>query len=95
MFVYRPALLTLGSGFDIAKDVVFAVLGVIVTSMALEGYGSRRLTLVERCLAFASGAALIFPTTLADIIGLGLLAVLIVVQWGFWSKRLSGFPSTK
>jgi TRAP transporter 4TM/12TM fusion protein len=95
MFVYRPALLTLGTGIDIAKDVVFAVLGIVVTSMAFEGYGLRRLTLVERCLAFSSGAALIFPTTLADIVGLGLLTVLIVVQWGFWSKRLSGIPSTK
>jgi TRAP transporter 4TM/12TM fusion protein len=95
MFVYRPALLTLGSGFDIAKDVVFAVLGIVITSMALEGYGLRRLTLIERTLAFASGVALIFPTTMADLSGLGLMAVLIAIQWIPWRKNPADVSAEK
>jgi TRAP-type uncharacterized transport system fused permease subunit len=86
LFVYRPALLTLGSGGEIARDVLIAVLGVAVTSVALEGYCLRRLTLVERGLAFACGIALIFPTGWADIAGLALLALLVAMQWWSWKR---------
>jgi TRAP transporter 4TM/12TM fusion protein len=86
MFVYRPALLTLGTPTEIARDVLFAVLGIAVTSVALEGYCLRRLTVIERLLAFASGIALIFPTGSADLVGLALLAVLLAMQWAPWSK---------
>jgi TRAP transporter 4TM/12TM fusion protein len=88
MFVFRPALLTLGSPTEIARDVLFAVLGIAVTSVALEGYCLRRLTLLERTLAFASGIALIFPTGSADLVGLALLAVLVAMQWAPWGKPL-------
>ena len=81
MFVYRPALLTLGSGFDIVKDVLVAMLGIALTSMALEGYALRRLAAWERGLCFAAGLALIFPSTSGDLIGLAIFAVLLAVQW--------------
>lgn len=86
MFVYRPALLTLGTWSQIAWDTSFAVLGVAVTSVALEGYCLRKLTLAERALAFASGFALIFPTRYTDFVGIGLLALLLLVQWRPWSQ---------
>jgi TRAP transporter 4TM/12TM fusion protein len=86
MFVFRPALLTLGTPTEIARDIVFAVLGIFITSMGLEGYGFRKLTLLERILALVSGIALIFPTRSADFIGLGLLVVLIALQWAPWRK---------
>lgn len=86
MFVFRPALLTLGTPTEIARDIFFAVLGIFITSMGLEGYGFRKLTLLERILALVSGIALIFPTRSADFIGLGLLVVLIALQWAPWRK---------
>jgi TRAP transporter 4TM/12TM fusion protein len=93
LFVYRPALLTLGTGTEIVRDVVIAVLGVAVTSVALEGYCLRKLTPLERAIAFASGIALIFPTGWADIAGLILLTVLVAIQWRSW-KRPAIVPST-
>jgi TRAP transporter 4TM/12TM fusion protein len=89
MFVYRPALLSLGSWDQMIVAVVFAVLGVAITSVALEGYCLRRLTGVERALALASGVALIFPSGYGDVIGLGLLAVLVAIQWSPWNKAAS------
>lgn len=86
MFVFRPALLTLGTPTEIARDIFFAVLGIFITSMGLEGYGFRKLTLLERILALASGIALIFPNRLSDFIGLGLLVVLVALQWAPWRK---------
>jgi len=89
MFVYRPALLTLGSGFDIAKDVLVAMLGIALTSMALEGYTLRRLALWERGLCLAAGLALIFPSTSGDLIGLAIFGVLLAIQWRPWRKATS------
>jgi TRAP transporter 4TM/12TM fusion protein len=86
LFVYRPALLTLGTPGEIVRDVIIAVLGVVVTSVALEGYCLRKLTVVERGLAFVCGVALIFPTGWADIAGLALLALLLSMQWWSWKR---------
>lgn len=94
LFVYRPALLMLGPWSQIAWDTSFAILGVAVTSVALEGYCLRKLTLAERALAFASGFALIFPTRYADFAGIGLLALLLLIQWRPWSRAArAGAPT--
>lgn len=81
MFVYRPALLTLGTSWEIVTAISFAALGIAVLSMALEGYALRRLSPLERAVAFVSGGALMAPTVLADIFGLVGLGVLIAMQW--------------
>ncbi len=88
MFVYRPALLMLGSWSQILWDATFAVLGVAVMSSALEGYSLRKLTLVERLLAFACGFALIFPDLYFDFVGIGLLVVLLLLQWSPWNPAV-------
>lgn len=82
MFVYRPALLTLGSWDEIAFAVLFAALGIIALSAALEGQAFRRLSWPERLLAFATGCLLVFPNWMADTLGLALFAALAAGQWG-------------
>lgn len=81
MFVYRPALLMLGSWDRILYDTFFAVAGVVVLASALEGYALRRLTLIERLLAFAAGLALVVPNQLFDYAGLVLIGVLVALQF--------------
>lgn len=81
MFVYRPALLTLGTAPQILLALTFAVLGVVLTSIALVGYSYRKLLLPERLLAAVGGIALIFPARLADFIGLGALLAFAILQW--------------
>ncbi len=80
MFVYRPALLMLGPWQEVVYAVAIATVGVVVLSVALEGYALRRLTLVERLLAFAAGFALVVPDPLLDKLGVGLVVVLGLVQ---------------
>jgi TRAP transporter 4TM/12TM fusion protein len=81
MFVYRPALLMLGSWDRILYDTFFAVAGVVVLASAMEGYALRRLTLIERLLAFAAGLALVVPNQLFDYAGLLLIGVLVALQF--------------
>ena len=81
MFVYRPALLMLGSWDRILYDTFFAVAGVVVLASAMEGYALRRLTLIERLVAFAAGLALVVPNQLFDYAGLVLIGVLVTLQF--------------
>jgi TRAP-type uncharacterized transport system fused permease subunit len=81
LFVYRPALLTLGSPLEIASALGFAALGVFILAVAFEGVWRRPLALWERGLALAAGLALIFPARLWDVVGLGLLLVVTAAQW--------------
>jgi len=90
MFVYRPALLTLDSWWAILLAVIYAVVGVVTLSAALEGYGFRKLTLIERLLGFAAGFALVVPHPVLDKIGLALFGVLAAMQLWAWRQRNRG-----
>ncbi len=81
MFVYRPALLLIGSWGEIVHALVFAIAGITVLSIALEGYFLRRLSWPERLIGLASGLLLVFPNTWADTLGFGLLGVLVATQF--------------
>ncbi|MDA1324781.1 MAG: TRAP transporter fused permease subunit [Proteobacteria bacterium] len=87
MFVYRPALLTLDSGWAILLAVLYAVMGIVVLSAALEGYAFRKLTLVERLLGFAAGFALVVPDPVFDTVGLALFALLGAMQFWAWRQK--------
>ena len=95
MFVYRPALLTLGSWDEIVTAIGFAVLGITALSAALEGHAFRPLTGIERTLAFATGCLLVFPNWAADVLGLGLFVVLAVLQWPAMRASLAGPPKAE
>lgn len=90
MFVYNPALLTLGSWPDIVQALVIAMLGIAIISISFEGYLMRPLSLIERVIAFASGAALIFPGTASDLLGLGLGALFLLIHIRPW--KAAGSP---
>jgi TRAP transporter 4TM/12TM fusion protein len=95
MFVYRPALLTLGTWDEIALAVFFAALGIVALSAALEGQAFRRLSWIERILAFATGCLLVFPNWMADTVGLGLFAALAAGQWSAFKAEYVRRPAAK
>ncbi len=84
MFVYNPALLTLGTIPEIIEALVLAMLGIAITSIAFEGYLMRRLTVLERLLAFASGAAFIFPGWESDLLAFGLAGAFLLLHLRPW-----------
>lgn len=90
MFVYNPALLTLGSWGEIAQALVIALLGIAIISVSFEGYLLRPLPMWERALAFASGAAFIFPGVESDLIGFGLGALFLIIHVRPWRAAAAG-----
>ncbi|MFN3891092.1 MAG: TRAP transporter permease [Beijerinckiaceae bacterium] len=95
MFVYRPALLTLGTWDEIASALVFAALGIVALSVALEGHAFRPLRFAERALAFVTGCLLVVPNWMADTAGLGLFLALAVLQWPAMRASFKAGPSAK
>jgi TRAP-type uncharacterized transport system fused permease subunit len=84
MFVYNPALLTLGSWPDIVQAVAIAMLGIAMISISFEGYLRRPLPFHERIVAFASGAAFIFPGVTSDVLGFALGAAFLLLHFRPW-----------
>lgn len=81
LFIYRPALLTLGTPLEIVQAVGVAIVGVFAVAIAFEGVWRRPMHMAERLLSFAAGVALIFPASLWDVVGFGLFAAVAALQW--------------
>jgi TRAP transporter 4TM/12TM fusion protein len=80
MFIYEPALLTMGDWTTVLHATVSATIGVILLASGLFGYLLRPAAMWERFLLVAAALLLIKPGLLTDVIGLALAAVVIVVQ---------------
>jgi TRAP transporter 4TM/12TM fusion protein len=85
-FIYNPALLFDGPWIEILRAVVTGSIGVVALAASLEGYLLRTATWFERVLLFAAALMLIDPGALTDIIGLGVLALVVVIQ-KVWAPR--------
>ncbi|MBO7420219.1 MAG: TRAP transporter large permease subunit, partial [Spirochaetaceae bacterium] len=81
MFVYNPQMLMINAT---VLSVIFicatALIGMFGISIALEGYGFRTASIIERLLFAAGGFLCVIPETKTDVIGLILMAALIAYQ---------------
>ncbi|MBE3518959.1 MAG: TRAP transporter permease [Firmicutes bacterium] len=80
LWIYGPELLMQGSAVAILRAIATSVTGVTMFAIAVEGYGFLPCTFVERLLAGAAGIMLIDPGFVTDLIGLGCLAVFLVIH---------------
>jgi TRAP-type uncharacterized transport system fused permease subunit len=91
MFVYGPALLGIGSVFEILTTFITAVFGVVLLSVAGIGWLKIPLKLYERGIAAAAAISMIYSGLLTDSIGFGLaglLAGLIYLRFKTTSKKI-------
>jgi TRAP transporter 4TM/12TM fusion protein len=79
-FVYNPALLFSGEWIDILRAVVTGSIGVVALAASMEAYFLRPANWFERIVLFAAALLLIDPNAITDVIGLGLLAVVLLIQ---------------
>jgi TRAP transporter 4TM/12TM fusion protein len=87
IFVYSPELLMQsGEAIEIIWAAITAAIGVISLGAALEGFLLKPMTIIERVLALGAALTLIIPGILTDVIGLGALMIIAILQI-FYSKN--------
>jgi TRAP transporter 4TM/12TM fusion protein len=92
MFVLDPAgqgLLLMGSTkalakadwWSIAQVTATAAVGIAALAAGFQGWLLRRTNALERGMLLIAGFALVYPGRIADLIGFGLVAGALVLQW--------------
>ena len=82
MFIYSPELLltNVTNWFSFGIAVVTACVGVFSLAIATEGYALGPVSLPLRLVALAAAILLIVPGIVTDAVGIGLLALVIVLS---------------
>jgi TRAP-type uncharacterized transport system fused permease subunit len=80
MFVYQPAILMIGDWPEVLQATATASIGCILLAAGLHGYLLRENRLWESGALIAAALCLIFPGVWFDIAGLGLGALVFLVQ---------------
>ncbi len=81
LFVYNQELLLIGKPFDILVSIFFAVIGVAVLSMSLNGkFYAFGITwdVWQRIFLLAAATAMFMPVTTYRLMGLGLLVISVL-----------------
>ena len=82
VFALNPAMLFIGDVgvIDIILIIITSFVGIFAVSGSLEGYILAKMHWYERILCAAGGLLLIYPGIVTDLIGLGLVALVIILQ---------------
>ena len=87
IFAFNPAMLFIDTSvFEVAMVVITSVLGMLLISIGMIGYFQSDMNMFLRVLAVAGGLCMIYPGTVTDIIGLGILVAIFVLQRATKSK---------
>jgi TRAP transporter 4TM/12TM fusion protein len=92
MFVLDPSgqgLLLMGSTkalasanwWSIAEVTLTAAIGIAALAGGFQGWALKRCTVFERWMLIVAGFALVYPSTLADVIGFGLVIAALTLQY--------------
>ena len=92
MFVLDPSgqgLLLMGSAkalatanwWSIAEVTFTAALGVAALAAGFQGWALKRATMIERLMLIVAGFALVYPTVMADLLGIGLVIAALALQY--------------
>lgn len=80
MFVYGPALLLKGKLSEIIIAIITSAIGVSALAAAVSGYALSRTNWVERILLISGALLTMFVGYISDLIGVGLIAIIILNQ---------------
>jgi len=82
IFVYNPAMLLIGTTpFGIFMNLTSSLLGMVGVGAGVIGFMIADMSKAERVWAIVAGLLLIDPGALTDVIGLGMLVALTVLQY--------------
>lgn len=92
IFCYNPGLLMIGAGnWEVIFIVCTAAVGIASLSFASVGYWLRNLYFWERLILVGAAITLITPGLKSDLIGLGLMAAVYVLQRVFTAGPQQSF----
>ncbi len=80
MFVYGPALLLVGNPQDILLALITGLIGTMTLSAAVQGWFLGDLSYLKRGYLMLMSLLLIKPGWQSDLLGLGLLTIIIIIQ---------------
>ena len=82
VFALNPAMLFIDveGVWEVVLICITSFAGIFGVSAALEGYFFTNMSWYERLISAAGGLLLIYPGAVTDAIGLGLVAVVLVIQ---------------
>ncbi len=81
VFALNPQMLFVDTtAWEVIQICITSLVGIYGVSAALEGYFLHGMKWYERILAAAGGLMLIIPGLLTDVIGVGLVIVVLVIQ---------------
>jgi len=78
MFVYEPALLTIGTWQQVAYAWIPASVGIVCLAAGLHGFLIRKLNWAERAWIIAAALCLVKPGLATDMIGFGMVGAMLV-----------------
>jgi TRAP transporter 4TM/12TM fusion protein len=81
MFIYGPAMVLKGTGFEIGTAVVTGLMGTLSLAASVQGWLLRKARWFERLALLVAALALIKPGWVTDVIGFGLLIIVLGVQY--------------
>lgn len=80
MFVFEPSLMMIGAWQDIIQSTITATIGTMCLAAGLFGYLLREARTWERVALVTAALLLIKPGLITDLIGAGLLGLVVVMQ---------------
>jgi len=85
MFIYAPQLLLVGSIGEIIPATVSSIIGIIALAGSVVGWLIKKASILERILMMIAALNLIKAGFYTDLIGLGILVLVLALQ--FFAKR--------
>ena len=94
IFAYSPKMLFEGdiTAYDVISISLSAILGLFGVAMALNGHMFTKINPLLRIIAAAGGLCLIYPGIVTDLIGLGSVGAVCVIQFFVAKSHKDGTP---
>lgn len=82
IFVLSPSMLLIDTtAIEVVRIIATAIVGMIGLGSAMAGYLFTTTTVIERLMLLAGGLMMIDPGVYTDVIGMGILAAVIALQY--------------
>ncbi len=82
VFALNPAMLFINTtAWEVVLICVTSLVGIFAVSAALEGYFLHHMPWYQRVISAIGGLLLIYPGVVTDVIGVGLVAVVLILQF--------------